>query len=192
MNVAAASAPLFGLETPHPLQPTQNYFQLIGWAFLPGSVTPNHVRVVVGEQTFEPAERIQRADVAQTFPNEPAALGSGFKFICYLPFGFYTGSLEIASDNDEWTRVCPLAIPVSSHPIVGAIETPSGDAVITEPVRIEGWCFHPEFEVREIVLQFGNVEVRCEYGLERADVAARFPSNPAAKSSGFITSENLP
>jgi len=34
MNVAARQAPLFGLETPHPLQPTQNYFQLIGWAFL--------------------------------------------------------------------------------------------------------------------------------------------------------------
>ena len=185
-------APLVGLETPHPLQPTQNYFQLIGWAFLPTSETPNHVRVVVGTETFLPVERIERADVAETFPHERAARTSGFKFICYLPFGFYTGHLELSSDGSTWQRVCPLAIPVSSHPILGAIEKPPAAVVITQPIRIEGWCFHPEFAVREIVLQFGNVEVPCEYGVARPDVAARFPTNPAAKASGFITSENLP
>ena len=46
--------------------------------------------------------------------------------------------------------------------------------------------------VKEIVLQFGNVEVPCDYGLERPDVAARFPDRPAARYSGFITTENLP
>ena len=233
MSRVASVAPLFGLETRHPLQPTQNYFQLIGWAFLPdagnlGQVTElptgssaggdlnaddtevvppldpqisrasridshqHAVRIVVGSRTFAPAERIERADVASTFPHEPAALKSGFKFICYLPFGFYTGQLEVSSDGVTWHVVCPLAIPVSSHPILGAIEIPSAAAVITEPVRIEGWCFHPEFQVREIVLQFGNVEVLCEYGLSRPDVARRFPEDPAALACGFITSENLP
>ena len=144
--VTTPPAPLFGLETPHPLQPTQNYFQLVGWAFLPRSeadlspevnggsasawtasetddtvtersdrarvVPPHHtgrtdlqrightanqVRIVVGQETFLPVERIDRPDVVSTFPNEAAALGSGFKFICYLPFGFYTGRLEIST-----------------------------------------------------------------------------------------------
>ena len=192
MKLAVAEAPRFSLETPHPLQPTQNYFQLIGWAFLPGSSSPNDVRMVVGERTFSPKERIERPDVAATFPAEPSAKSSGFKFICYLPFGFYEGQLEISADGVSWQRVCPLAIPVSSHPILGAIEKPPPGETITQPVRIEGWCFHPEFKVSEIVLQFGNVEVPCQYGLARPDVAARFPNDPASAHSGFITSENLP
>ncbi|HUQ71001.1 MAG TPA: glycosyltransferase family 4 protein, partial [Planctomycetaceae bacterium] len=158
---------------------------------LPGSPTA-HVRVKVGTQLFAPVERIARPDVAATFPHEPAARTSGFKFICYLPFGFYTGELEVSPDGVEWQRICPLSIPVSSHPVLGAIEKPPADQVITEPVRIAGWCFHPEFVVREIVLQFGNVEVPCDYGLDRPDVASRFPTHPAAARSGFITSENLP
>jgi len=180
------------LETLHPFQPTQNYFQLIGWAFIPGSNAPSHVRVAVGDKIFEAVERIDRPDVAATYPNEPHARHSGFKFICYLPFGFYTAELDVSADGVSWQRACALAVPVSSHPILGAIEKPSSETLITEPVRIEGWCFHPEFSVNQIVLQFGNVEVPCEYGLERPDVAARFPNHPAALRSGFITSENLP
>jgi len=192
MSAVASVAPRHSLETIQPFQPTQNYFQLIGWAFLPGSGAPNHVRVVVGGQTFAPVERIPRPDVAQTYPDEPAAGASGFKFICYLPFGFYEGVLEVSADGTAWHRVRALAIPVSSHPILGAVENPPAGTVITAPARIEGWCFHPEFTVREIVLQFGNVEVPCEYGLDRPDVARRFPDQPAAARSGFITSENLP
>lgn len=186
------ASPLFGLETPYPFQPTQNYFQLIGWTFLPGSREANRVRVAIGEQIFEPLERIARPDVATSFPQEPAALHSGFKFICYLPFGFYTGALEVSADGRHWHRARTLAIPVGAHPILGAVENPPAHAPVTEPVRIEGWCFHPEFEVRQIVMQFGNVEVPCDYGLARPDVAMRFPNNPAAAHSGFITTENLP
>ncbi|MDB6170205.1 MAG: putative glycosyl transferase [Verrucomicrobia bacterium] len=192
MNAAVTSAPRFSLETLQPFQPTQNYFQLIGWAFVPGSPSPNEVRVVVGDRIFVPLERISRADVAAAYPAEPAASTSGFKFICYLPFGFYEGRLEISADGVTWIPVRALAIPVSSHPILGAIEKPPAGETITRPARIEGWCFHPEFKVREIVLQFGNVEVPCDYGLPRADVTARFPHDPAAARSGFITTENLP
>ena len=192
MSAVAMPAPHYSLETIHPFQPTQNYFQLIGWAFLPGSASPNRVRIVVGDRVFTPVERIERSDAAAAFPSEAAARLSGFKFICYLPFGFYEGALEISADGQAWQRVCALAIPVSSHPILGAIEKPPAGTVITEPARIEGWCFHPEFTVREIVLQFGNVEVPCDYGLARPDVGARFPDHPAAMRSGFITAENLP
>ena len=192
MTGTAALAPLHGLETPHPLQPTQNYFQLVGWAFVPGAPRPSRVRVVVDGQIFEPAGTIERPDVAANYPGEPHALRSGFKFTCYLPFGLYIGFLEVSADDRTWQRVRTLVIPVSSHPILGAVEKPPADRIITRPVRIEGWCFHPEFTVKEIVLQFGNVEVPCDYGLERPDVAARFPDRPAARHSGFITTENLP
>ncbi len=183
---------LYGLETPLPLQPARNYFQLSGWAFLPGSSVRCPVRVVVGDRIFPATETGDRPDVAALYPGETAALASGFKIIGYLPFGAYLGLLEISPDGKTWQKVRSLAIPVSSHPILGAIEYPPAGPVITKPVRIEGWCFHPEFTVREIVLQFGNVELPCDYGLERPDTAARFPEQPAALRSGFITSENLP
>jgi glycosyltransferase involved in cell wall biosynthesis len=192
MSAVELVAARYGLETPHPLTPAQNYLQLIGWAFLPGSATDNHVRVVIDSKPFAPVERIEREDVAGLFADEPAAHSSGFKFICYLPFGFYTGQLEISADGDSWQHVCSLAIPVSSHPILGAVEKPAAEGIIATPVRIEGWCFHPEFNVTHIVLQFGNIEIACEYGLPRPDVAVRFPNDSRAARSGFITVENLP
>lgn len=193
MSVATAAPSVhFGLETPVPLAPAQNYFQLIGWAFLAGAPTRCPVRVVVDDQVFAPVETGDRPDVAAQFPGEPAAHRSGFKFIGYLPFGAYVGQLEISRDGRTWTRVRPFAIPVSSHPILGAVEKPAGGHPITEAVRVEGWAHHPEFRIREVVLQFGNVEVPCEYGLERPDVATRFPDQPSARNCGFITTENLP
>lgn len=183
---------LHALESPHPLQPARNYVELTGWAFLSRSSARAHLRLRTENRTFEPVERAMRPDVAGLYPDEPAAGSSGFRFLCYLPFGFYTAFLEISPDGMNWTRVRPIAVPVSSHPILGAIEKPPPDAVITRPVRLEGWCHHPEFTVSEVVLQFGNVEVPCDYGLPRPDVGARFPDNPRAAHSGFITTENLP
>ena len=193
MTALAEAAPAHhGLDTPHPFQPASNYFQLAGWAFVAGAPQPSRTRVVIGDQIFEPAETIDRPDVAAAYPAEPHALKSGFKFICFLPFGVYEGRLEVSADGQAWRCLRPLAIPVTSHPIRGEFEPPAGSGRITTPVRIEGWCFHPEFKVDQIVLQFGNVEVPCDYGLERPDVAARFPEHPASRWSGFITGENLP
>lgn len=193
MTVAAAAPTVhFGLETRVPLAPTQNYFQLIGWAFVAGSRGRCAVRVVVGDKVFTPVETSDRPDVAAQFPEERAARPSGFKFIGYLPFGAYVGRLEISADGRDWHRVRALAIPVSSHPVLGAVEKPPAGRKVVEAARVEGWAYHPEFRIREVVLQFGNVEVPCEYGLERPDVAARFPDQPAARRSGFITTENLP
>lgn len=192
MTGPAAKLPQHGLDTPLPLRPAQNYFQLAGWAFVPGAAQPSQVRVVVNDRAYAPAELTGRVDVAASYPDEPHAARSGFKFVVYLPFGLHLGTLEVSADGRNWHRLRALVIPVSSHPILGAVEKPPAGQPITKPMRIEGWCFHPEFTVKEIVLQFGNVEVPCLHGQERPDVAARFPEHPAARHSGFITDENLP
>ncbi|MBI2497636.1 MAG: hypothetical protein HYV75_06895, partial [Opitutae bacterium] len=192
MTKPGAEQPQYGLDTPLPLRPAQNYFQLAGWAFVPGSARASQVRVVVNDQAHAPIEVSDRADVASTYPHEPHAARSGFKFIVYLPFGLHTGTLEVSGDGRTWHCLRPLVIPVSSHPILGAVEFPPPKPTITKPVRIEGWCFHPEFTVKEVVLQFGNVEVPCTHGLARPDVARRFPQHAAARTCGFITDENLP
>lgn len=181
-----------GLETPHPCQPTQGYFRLVGWALLIDAAAPTQCRLVVGEKNFAPEEIIDRPDVAAEFPDQPHARRSGFRFLCYLPFGLHTGRLEASADGIEWLPVRTLAMPVSSHPLLGAVEKPAPGTVIESPARVEGWCFHPEFEIASVRLRFGNIEVPCDYALERTDVAGRFPRETAAARSGFITSGNLP
>ena len=182
-----------GVETPLPLAPTQNYFQLLGWAHYPASDHPCPLRVVVGDRTFEPVERFERRDVADLYPDDAGARESGFKFLGYLPFGFYTGSLEASPDGGTtWTRLRTLSIPVSAHPLQGAVESPRPDQTVTSPARVEGWVHHPEFIIREVVLQYGNIEVPCEYGLARPDVAEGLANRPGAGRTGFISTENLP
>lgn len=182
-----------GLETPYPLQPSQNYVRLEGWAFILGQSTLCRVRLRVGSELFEPAESTDRSDVGSRFPEESHAAASGFVFICYLPFGNHTGVLEVSGDQSEqWLPFKSMVIPVSSHPLMGQFEPAGVDGIISEPVRLAGWCWHPEFSISEVIVLMGNVAVPVGFGLERPDVADRFPDQPTAKFAGFMTRENLP
>ena len=182
-----------GLETPYPLQPSQNYVRLEGWALILGQSSPCRVRLRVESETFEPSESIQRPDVGARFPEEPHAAASGFVFVCYLPFGNHTGVLEVSGDErGQWLPVKSIMIPVSSHPLMGQFEPAGVDGVITETARLAGWCWHPEFSIKEVVVLMGNIAVPVDFGLERPDVAARFPKQSAARFAGFMTRENLP
>ena len=181
-----------GLETPHPFRPADGYFRLEGWALILDAAQPTRVRLRIGETSFAPEAVLDRPDVAAAFPSDPHALHSGFRFLCYLPFGLHLGSLEASIDSTNWIHVRTLAIPVASHPLLGAFETPPPETVIQEPTRVAGWAFHPEFTLADLALRFGNTEVACDRDLSRTDVAQLFPQHSAAAHSGFITSENLP
>jgi len=181
-----------GLETPHPIQPAPGYFRLEGWALLLGAKAPTLVRLKIGDTAYAPEAVLDRSDVAATFPKDLHAIRTGFRFVQYLPFGLHTGALEASTDGVAWHHVRTLAIPVSSHPLLGAVEKPDPGTFIQEPIRVQGWCFHPEFRLATVALRFGNIEAPCDYDGDRADVAQRFPQHPAARHAGFITSENLP
>ncbi|MBT5900667.1 MAG: glycosyltransferase [Opitutaceae bacterium] len=182
-----------GLETPYPLQPSQNYVRLEGWAFILGQSKPCHVRLRVGSEIFEPSESVLRPDVGSRFPQEPHAASSGFVFVCYLPFGNHAGVLEVSGDSSkQWLPVKSMMIPVSSHPLMGQFEAAGVDGLITETVRLAGWCLHPEFAIDDVLVLMGNIAVPVDFGLERPDVAERFPDQPEARFAGFMTRENLP
>ncbi|MDA8528818.1 glycosyltransferase family 4 protein [Opitutaceae bacterium] len=184
---------LHGLETPYPLQPSQNYVRLEGWAFLRGQSARSRVRFRVGTEVFEPTEKPAREDVAQQFPDEPHALTSGFVFVCFLPFGTHAGVLEVSGDDhNHWVAVRNPIIPVSSHPLMGQFEPAGSDGMIIAPIRLAGWCWHPEFRIKEVAVLMGNIMVPVDFGLERPDVETRFPDQPSARFAGFMTKENLP
>ncbi len=181
-----------GLETPHPFHPAEGYFRLEGWALILNAPDRTRVRLRLGENTFAPEATSDRPDVAAAFPNDPHALHSGFRFLCHLPFGLHLGALEASIDTKNWIHVRTLAIPVASHPLLGAFENPPPETVIHQPARVAGWAFHPEFRLADLALRFGNTEVACDRDLPRPDVGQLFPQHPVALQAGFITSENLP
>jgi glycosyltransferase involved in cell wall biosynthesis len=184
---------LHGLETSYPLRPSQNYVRLEGWAFLRGQSKKSRVRFRVGTKVFEPTEKPARDDVAEQFPEESHARSSGFVFVCFLPFGNHDGVLEVSGDDhDRWIAVRNPIIPVSSHPLMGQFEPADHDGMITSPVRLAGWCWHPEFTIRSVEVLMGNISVAVDFGLERPDVETRFPDQPSARFAGFMTKENLP
>ena len=182
-----------GLETPYPLRPCQNYFRLEGWVLLRGAAAATRARIRVGETIYEPDTRPHRADVAALYPEERFAADSGFSFVCFLPFGNHLAILEATPEgHDTWYPVRTMIVPVSSHPLMGAFEPAGVDGVIRETLRPSGWVWHPEFVIAEVRLLFGDMALAVEFGLERPDVAERFPHQPQARFAGFIAAENLP
>lgn len=183
---------LFGIDTPTPLRPEPNGFSFEGWCFRPDQAGAGDVRLVVDDRIFPARGHLRRSDVSRDHPGQPQAAFSGFRITGRLPFGLHVGRLESRIGGDAWLFVRFLAIPVLPPALRGKIEKPEGMDAITTPARVQGWCFHPEFALRELTLRYGRVEVPCESGGERADVARLFPAHPAAARAGFITRENLP
>jgi glycosyltransferase involved in cell wall biosynthesis len=183
----------YGLETPYPLQPSQNYLRLEGWALIRNSNTPTITRIRIDQACFDPESTPVRTDVAASHPDDPFASSAGFTFVCFLPFGNHLGLLEASADNGEtWHLVKSMIIPVSSHPLLGDFEPAGIDGRLTETTRLAGWCWHPEFTIDQVVLLFGDIEVAVDFGLSRPDVVARFPAQSQSEFSGFLTCENLP
>ncbi len=183
-----------GLETPYPLQPCPNYLRLEGWVLIRHGSAPTRARLRLGDRIRLPESRHHRDDVAAMYPDDGFAAQSGFLFIEPLPFGIHFAVLEASNDDGEtWHPVQTLVVPVNSHPLMGAFE-PAGDSdgLITDTLRPSGWVWHPEFEIDRMELLFGNMSLPVETGLERPDVAQRFPDQPGARYSGFILAENLP
>lgn len=191
--ILVSNSPEFGLETPTPLAPHPNYLRLEGWGFVPGGSKPPKARIRIGDTTYEPENTSRRLDVAERFPDESQATECGFLFVILLPTGVHQGVLEFSGDGgNSWVAARDLAIPVSPHPLMGEFEPAGTDGVITSPVRLAGWCWHPELEIADMILLVGDMEVPVLRQQERPDVAERFPDQPAARFAGFITEENLP
>lgn len=66
-----------------------------------------------------------------------------------------------------------------------SIDTPSSNVIHTGLSRFSGWCFHPDLDVLELVLNVGGHSVVCNYGHERQDVANAHPHCVGARKSGF-------
>ncbi len=127
----------YGLETPYPLRPCQNYFRLEGWALILGADAPTRVRIKINETFYEPKRVYRRDDVSAQFPQDPFAAETGFEFVCFLSFGNYLGVLEASADGgDTWRTVLSMMVPVSSHPLMGEFEPFGEEGKLTTTTRL--------------------------------------------------------
>jgi|GEM_PF-466142 len=191
--MSSNAAIAYRLETPYPLQPSRNYFRLEGWALILNADQSTLTRIRVEDKIFAPESTPVRKDVAALYPDSPHALASGFVFVCFLPFGTHLGQLEASADHGKsWAVVKSMIIPVSSHPLRGSFEPAGVNGRLNETARLAGWCWHPEFSIKEVKHLFGDRELPVDFGLPRPDVLQHFPDQPESEFSGFITQENLP
>lgn len=182
----------FQIDEPKPLFARHGGMRLAGWCFDETSAALPRVRLVAGARSFECETGLPRTDVGVAFPQFPHASRSGFALQAWLPLGHQTAHLEFSHDGREWARAKSVVICAEAAPIVGQIETPSGEIVDTNPATISGWAVHPQDAIEQLWLQVGGTVAVCQYGTPRGDVAANYPEMPRSDRSGFSCRINLP
>jgi glycosyltransferase involved in cell wall biosynthesis len=178
------------LETPGPIRAPAGRLFLKGWCAVLGAERPPPVRLVCGTLNLDPTARPSRPDVAAVLSLPPTANACGFEFAGQLTPGAHFASLEAESDG-IWHPLRHFTVVATPGSLQGAIEYPA-TPVVTESVRIQGWCAHPHTRIAELWLHYGNRRIACEYGLTRADVAGLVPGSPDAARAGFIAVKNIP
>jgi glycosyltransferase involved in cell wall biosynthesis len=69
--------------------------------------------------------------------------------------------------------------------VQGWVDEVLGSRIVGDEMRITGWCFFPDAELRCVRVLLGSDVVECEFGRFRADVAAAHPGHLNALQSGF-------
>lgn len=191
MTAGAAVFHRHEIETPAPLRAPGGRLKLTGWCLAPGATAAPLVRLAGAARTFNRTAAFPRADVVAALAAAAGANDCGFVIEGRLLPGAHRLILEASADGRDWEPVRELTVVATVDELHAAIEWPAGP-IVRESMRLQGWCAHPNFVVAEVWLHYGNRQIRCEYGLPRADVPRLLPDAPGAERSGFITPRNIP
>jgi hypothetical protein len=82
-----------------------------------------------------------------------------------------------------WRQHHPLS-PTAPAVTVGAIDTPSTEAVVGTAIHISGWALDPD-GVRGVEIRVDGKPYAARYGISRPDVAEVRPGFPDSAASGF-------
>ncbi len=127
-----------------------------------------------------------RPDVAAALPSLPGAAESGFVLEAYIPAGFHLGTFEYCADESAtWTPFHTTTIMAGLSPLVARLESSAPEATPDEDWYVHGWCFHPQYEISSLTVQFADNQTWLRHGIARKDVAESFPLTRAAINSGF-------
>ncbi|MBD2517426.1 glycosyltransferase [Nostoc sp. FACHB-973] len=78
--------------------------------------------------------------------------------------------------------------------VKGAFDSPVEwkQQITNNNICFSGWCFHPNLKVIKLTLSYGKINVDCDYGLPRKDVAEVYPESPNSIDSGFVVTIDVP
>ncbi|MEO6992921.1 MAG: glycosyltransferase family 4 protein [Lacunisphaera sp.] len=179
------------LETPQPLRAERGHLHLEGWCICVGRSIAPAVRLVNSAQILTTSTVVRRPDVTTAWKLDASAVECGFIIEGKLSPGAHFVALEASCDKLTWQVIRQLTIIATVGELQVSIDWPV-EPTVRDGVRVQGWCLHPDFTLAEVWLHYGNRQLKCEYGLPRADVAGLFPHAPNANHAGFIAEKNLP
>ena len=184
--MSSTFSPQFTIECESPLRAFEGNLKLQGWI---AGVKTHGVRLRLGlgqNLIFECTSGIRRPDVAAALPGLTGAETSGFSLETLLPPGLHLGTLEYRSQgNGEWVPFHSLSITADLSPLRVHLESSSPDTDSNAPWFLHGWCFHPQFEIESLAVEFAHLAATMSHGSPRPDVGAAFPTIPNAINSGF-------
>ncbi len=182
MNASDQSGLRGEIETPRPLHARDGKIEIVGWC-LDGERVPA-VRLACDAGEIPATERHVRPDLG--------GAACGFTLRGTLPPGVHVVRFEAQGSDGKWRAFRRYTLRVDSPPFAAEVDWPLKSGTVTERTRIAGWAVQTREEIADVTLRFGHQDVACEFGQERADVAALFPAAPHAAKSGFISEKMLP
>lgn len=173
------------VDTPRPIRAAQGLLSLQGWCFVRGEPAPPDMRLIAAGFTLSPTARCPRADLAQQFSGEAAAIGSGFVFEGRIPAGVHLARLEARMPDGSWQTLRTLSIAAEARAFAAGIDSPPSSSPVTQRVHVEGWALASDAAIETLSVRYGHQEIPCELGRPRTDIPATFPDSPHAARSGF-------
>lgn len=187
-----SAATLHGeIEGVRPLRAPGGKVSLTGWCVATGLVEAPKVRLFTDAAILPMTSRLERTDVPDLLPGEPAAGKCGFRIEGRLPAGIHLGRFEAELPGLGWRRFKQLTLAVEAAPFVASLDEPISAGTLSDRVKVGGWALDPAQPVRKVFLRYGHREITCETGRSRADVANIFPHSPHAATAGFISEDFL-
>lgn len=176
----------YAVDNTEALQAPAGLLRLAGWiAGWPGKAPSVRLRLDPA-LVFDCRVGLPRPDVANAHPDVPEAALSGFALETYVPAGFHLGTLEfLLSDLSEWTPFHTLSINAGLSPLLAKLECPTPADSAGLEWYLHGWCFHPQFDIEHLSVQFAHVQLVLRHQMARPDVSDIFPKFPTATRSGF-------
>jgi GT2 family glycosyltransferase len=179
---------VYAIEPGGSLQAPNGLLVLSGW-IAGWSDTHSLVRLrLAPSHILECRSGQRRPDVVEAYPRLPGAAQSGFILEAYIPAGIHLGTFEYCrSGSSDWIPFHTTSITVGLSPLLARLESSMPADVSDEEWYVHGWCFHPQYEIESLTLQFAQNQTDLEFGATRRDVADNFPlAAGAAIKSGFV------
>lgn len=187
---------------------------IAGWCVDRSGAWIHAIRAVVSGREVPGVLGVERPDVAAAFPENTAALRSGFGITTDVPAGRSPVSLEVKGVDGRWTCIATRELvgsesdapddtltadqiawlEAAARPRIQCwFDRPSTWSAKVRHLHISGWCVAAwGEELVELRARIGSEVFRANYGIIRPDVAAAFDTGSAALRSGFSLDAVVP